>query len=87
MQDAPFFDRMAVRGHRPVLALVVDVEEVFYHCQKAFLRSELWDAATWAPDTLPSRAAIARRVEQPDAALADLEAYYGPSYREKLYRG
>ena len=43
VSDAPFFDEMVVKGHRPVLALVVEVDEVFHHCQKAFLRSGLWD--------------------------------------------
>src|SRR5919206_4515809 len=32
VRDAPFFERMAIGGLRPVLALVVEVEEVFYHC-------------------------------------------------------
>ena len=44
VSDAPFFDEMVVRGHRPVLAVVVEIEEVFFHCAKAFLRSGLWAA-------------------------------------------
>ena len=47
VRDAPFFDDMVVKGHRPVLALVVEIEQVFYHCSKAFLRSKLWDPASW----------------------------------------
>lgn len=82
--EAPFFDALEVRGHRPVLALVVDVEEVFYHCAKAFLRSELWQPDTWV-DPLPSRAQIARTLEQPERPLAELEAYYGESYADHLY--
>lgn len=86
LRDAPFFDDLVVEGHRPALALVVDVEEVFYHCQKAFLRSKLWDPAAWEPDAVASRAAIARALERPDDTLADLERYYGPSYADGLYR-
>ena len=41
---------MVVKGHRPRLALVVHVDEVFSHCSKAFMRSALWDPATWTPD-------------------------------------
>src|SRR3954447_9267235 len=37
VSDAPFFDRMLVKGHRPLLALVVEIEEIFHHCAKAFL--------------------------------------------------
>ncbi len=86
VRDAPFFDDLVVRGHRPLLALVVEVEQVFHHCGKAFLRSQLWDPAAWNPDAVPRRAVIARALERPDADLAELDAYYGPSYAERLYR-
>ncbi|MFC6288229.1 pyridoxamine 5'-phosphate oxidase family protein [Nocardioides sp. GCM10027113] len=85
--DAPFFDEMVVDGHRPVLALVVDVEEVFHHCQKAFLRSGLWDPETWDPmGSVPRRAVLAKELDRADATLAELDEYYGPSYAENLYR-
>ncbi|WP_416901509.1 pyridoxamine 5'-phosphate oxidase family protein [Micromonospora echinospora] len=85
VRDAPFFDRMVVQGHRPQLAVVVDVEQVFYHCAKAFLRSELWRPETWQPDVLPSRPRIVKAVEAPEAALADLERHYGPDYVNTMY--
>jgi PPOX class probable FMN-dependent enzyme len=86
VSDAPFFDRLVVKGHRPVLALVVHVEQLFFHCGKAFLRSELWDPDTWAPDALPSRARIAQQFERADQPLEEIERYYAESYREGLYR-
>jgi uncharacterized protein len=86
VRDAPFFDDLVVKGHRPVLALVVEVEQVFHHCGKAFLRSQLWDPASWAEADLPTRAVIARTLERPDTDLAELEQYYGPSYADRLYR-
>lgn len=86
LEDAPFFDAMIVKGHRPRLAVLVHVEEVFYHCSKAFLRSALWDPATWAPGDIPSRAQIARALESRGETLEELEAYYGPGYAEKIYR-
>ena len=48
VRDAPFFDQMIVKGHRPLLAVVVEIEQVFYHCSKAFLRSKLWNPDSWA---------------------------------------
>ena len=83
--DAPYFDQMVVRRHRPVLALEVQVEQVFFHCSKAFLRAHLWDPATWGKADLPSRAVIAQTLERPDTSLADLETYYGPAYAAGLY--
>ena len=85
VRDAPYFDAMAMRGKRPVLAMEVDVEEAFFHCAKAFLRSELWVSRTWRPDRLPSRAVIAKALERPDDPLEELEEYYGPAYAAKLY--
>ena len=86
VEDAPFFDRMVVKGHRPVLALVVHVEQVFFHCGKAFLRSELWEPGSWAPEALPSRARIAHDFERADQPLEEIERYYGDAYRDGLYR-
>jgi uncharacterized protein len=71
VRDAPFFERMAVAGRRPVLALVVEIEEIFYHCVKAFHRSGLWRPETWDRDTAPSRGSVARALDRgaaPDLA-------------------
>ncbi|WP_308470069.1 pyridoxamine 5'-phosphate oxidase family protein [Kineococcus rubinsiae] len=86
VRDAPFFDRMVVQGHRPVLAVVVEVEQVFSHCSKAFLRSDLWKPETWDPAAVTGRAAIAKALERPEADVADLERYYGEEYAAGLYR-
>lgn len=84
--DAALLDEMALKGHRPLVALVVDIEEVFFHCAKAFLRSELWEPSTWQPEAVPSRPEIAKAVERPDEPLEELARYYGPSYADGLYR-
>jgi hypothetical protein len=63
---------------------VVDIEEVFYHCAKAFLRAKLWQPDTWT-DSVPSRPVIAKAFERPDESLEQLTAYYGPAYAEGLY--
>ncbi|MEU8425367.1 pyridoxamine 5'-phosphate oxidase family protein [Micromonospora sp. NPDC048835] len=85
VSDAPWFDEMLVKGHRPVLAVVVEIEQIFYHCAKAFLRSALWKPETWQPDALPSRARLVKEVEAPNENLEDLERYYGPEYATKIY--
>jgi PPOX class probable FMN-dependent enzyme len=82
--DAPFFDAMIVKGHRPILALVVGIEEVFYHCAKSFLRAQLWKPETWT-DPVPPRPVIAKALERPDDSLEELVAHYGPGYAKKLY--
>ena len=85
LKDCAEFDRMIVGGHRPSLGLLVDIEEVFYHCSKALLRSELWNPESWEPDSVPSRAAISKALERKDQSLAELEDYYGERYSKSLY--
>jgi PPOX class probable FMN-dependent enzyme len=86
VSDAPYFDQMVVKGYRPHLAVVVEIEQVFYHCAKAFMRSSLWKHETWQPDALPSVAAITKAVVEIPETLEELEDYYGDSYAERLYK-
>lgn len=62
MADADYFDAMTVQGRRPILALEIAVEEVFFHCAKAFLRSDAWDPQSWDPAALPSAAHLAKQM-------------------------
>lgn len=87
VRDAPFFDDMVVKGHRPQLVLLVEIEEIFHHCSKAFLRSKVWKPETWNPDAVPSRAEIAKELDRKDSDLAELREYYGPRYEEGIYNG
>ncbi|MEU6729972.1 pyridoxamine 5'-phosphate oxidase family protein [Nonomuraea wenchangensis] len=84
VREAPFFDELIVKGHRPHLAIVVEIEQIFFHCAKAFLRSSLWKPETWGDD-LPSHAQITKDVQKMEESLEELEAYYGPAYAKKLY--
>ncbi len=85
VRDAGLLDRMVVKGHRPLLAMVVEIEQVFFHCAKAFLRSGLWEPDSWRPDAVPSRARIAHEQERAGEDLADIERYYGETYAAGLY--
>ena len=85
LADADYFDAMAVKGKRPLLALEVDVEEVFFHCSKAFLRSDTWKPETWNPTALPSVAQMAKALRY-DWTDAELEARYcEDNIRKVLY--
>jgi uncharacterized protein len=87
VSDAPFFDEMVVKGHRPVLAVVVEIEELFFHCAKAFLRSGIWKPETWDPEAIvPRRAVIAAEVEPAGMTVDQLDDYYRPdNYARGLY--
>lgn len=56
---------MPMRGKTPTLAIVVDIDEVYMHCARAFLRSGLWRPESWPdPETIPSLAAIMAEQKQ-----------------------
>jgi PPOX class probable FMN-dependent enzyme len=85
VRDAPFFDQMIVKGHRPQLALIVEIEQIFFHCMKAFLRSKLWQPDTWNPDAIMSHAQLVKSVQPCEETLEELERYYGPQYETRIY--
>jgi PPOX class probable FMN-dependent enzyme len=81
VRDAPFFADLAVRGQLPVFALVIEIDEVFSHCPKAFMRSALWEPESWpASDAMPTIAALCKAVQNPPETLEELEAHYAPEH-------
>jgi PPOX class probable FMN-dependent enzyme len=68
-------------GGRPAaLALIVEAREVFLHCAKALIRSQLWDTSSWAARSeLPSAAAILNDhigIDDLEASAAALQDSY-----------
>ncbi|MEA2361667.1 MAG: uncharacterized protein QOD71_812 [Thermoleophilaceae bacterium] len=52
-------DRLTPVGKAPRTAIVIEAEEVYAHCPKAFVRSKLWDPASWPdPAGLPTPAEV-----------------------------
>ncbi|MFJ9038470.1 MSMEG_1061 family FMN-dependent PPOX-type flavoprotein [Streptomyces sp. NPDC102406] len=47
LTDAPFFDAMTVKGQRPALALLLDIDDIYLHCPRSLRRSGLWKPLTW----------------------------------------
>ena len=50
VRDSWLREKLAHKGIVPELALVVRVEEVFAHCTKCMVRSELWKPDSWKPE-------------------------------------
>jgi len=83
VRNPSYAEVMGHRGHVPDLVLEVTVEEVFTHCAKAFLRSDLWKPERWPDDDLPSIAQMAARTTD-DMTLAQMEAYYTEENTRKI---
>jgi hypothetical protein len=70
ISDPGLLRRLEARGKPAVLAIRVHVDEVFFHCSKAFIRSKLWNPETWPVRQKVSFGAMfAKRIESDDSAL------------------
>lgn len=84
-RDPELLDRLAIEGNPALMATIVGVEEAFFHCGKALIRSKLWSATD---DAEAKRTPIAEQIgallgdeNLVPAVAADLEQ----NYREELY--
>jgi len=81
-QLAPF----TAAGQRPLLGIVVEVEECYLQCAKALLRSKLWDASA-RPDlaNVPCAAEMfAAAAQMPEFDTAKVQASLEGAY-QRLY--
>jgi PPOX class probable FMN-dependent enzyme len=78
----------AVEGKAPRLGILVDVEQAYTQCSKAFLRSDLWNPARFVDrSTLPTNGEIHRAIqgEAFDAAAYDAARAERYARREGFY--
>lgn len=86
VRDQWLRDRLAAHGKTPELALVVTIDEVFFHCAKCVVRSQLWSVERW-PDLagLPTLAQAmvdaGRLAETPE----QMQALIDQDIRQRLY--
>jgi PPOX class probable FMN-dependent enzyme len=85
--DPDLLEPLAVEGKTPKLGLVIDVDEVFTHCSKAFIRSDLWNPERHVErEELPSQGAILRSLNPVvDADRYDAERAERYARREGIY--
>lgn len=86
--DAALLGPCAVEGKAPRLGILVDIEAVFTHCSKAFLRSQLWDPSRHIERAaLPSNGEIHRALKNGafDAEEHDAERAARYARREGFY--
>lgn len=83
--DAALLARCSAQGRPPVAGLLVAAEEVFFHCGKALIRSDLWN-----PDRRVERSSfptlgriLADQIAGTDAAQTDRNL--DEAYRTRLY--
>lgn len=84
--DPDLLQSMAVNGKPAVSAIVVQVDEAYLHCAKAFIRSKLWDSALQQDrKVLPP---LSKMIADQTNTTIDVEAsekQLEQAYRETLY--
>lgn len=84
--DPDLLQSMAVNGKPAVSAIVVQVDEAYLHCAKAFIRSKLWDPAVQQDrKVLPP---LSKMIADQTNTTIDVEAsekQLEKAYRETLY--
>jgi hypothetical protein len=74
VRDDDLLERMAIDGMRPLLGILVHVEEAFLHCGRSFLRAHLWEPEHYmARGEMPS---LARMITDQTRAPGDSDADY-----------
>ncbi len=86
--DPELLHSCAVEGKIPKLGILVDIEEAYTQCSKAFLRSHLWDPTRFVDRAeLPTSGAIHRELsgDEFDAEKYDEERAARYARREGFY--
>lgn len=86
VEDAELRETMAIKGRVPDYAILVRVEEAFYHCGKAIIRSGLWRPDAAAPiDGLPTYAEALMQQSELEQSFEDLQARLDNNDKNRLY--
>lgn len=86
VRDADLRESMAVDGKVPDFAIVVTVEEAFYHCGKAVIRSGLWEPEKAASiEGLPTYGRALKAHGALETPLEEIERLTENNLKYRLY--
>lgn len=85
-RDPALLQRLAVAGKPAVLCTRIAIEECFFHCGKAMIRSGVWKPESWgdSKESLLVRQ-IVTNMEADEATAELIESELEKNYRETLY--
>ena len=83
--EPTLLENLAARGKPAVLAIRVSVEECFFHCGKAFIRSNLWKPDEWRGRHRVSFGEMfAARKNQDEKVASSIDEAIENDYRDNL---
>ena len=86
VRDQNLRDSMSVRDRSPALAIVVSIEEAFFHCSKCMLRSKLWQPEQWPSlEGLPRLAETMVDAGKLELSESEMHEIIVKNERERLY--
>ena len=86
VRDAALRDSMAIKNRSPELLIVVNVEEVFFHCSKCVIRSRLWQEEHWPNlEGLPRLAETMVDAGKLELSESEMHEIVEKDERERLY--
>jgi uncharacterized protein len=84
--DPELLARSSVDGRSPKAMIVIEVEEIYPHCGKAFRRAHVWDRQSRPDQPVPSLAAIALTMAGiRDRSVDEVAAQVQKGYETELY--
>ena len=85
-RDMALRQSMAIADRVPDFAIVVQVEEAFYHCGKAVLRSKLWQPeAAASVEGLPSYGAAVKRHANLPNPVEEVDTWMRSNETRRMY--
>jgi PPOX class probable FMN-dependent enzyme len=86
VRDSGLRESMTVRGKVPDFALVVEVQEAFFHCSKCIIRSSLWNPRAWPSlDGLANLAQVMVEEAKLTMTVKELDEIIKQDETERLY--
>ena len=86
VRDQSLRNSMSMKGRSPELAIVVSVEEAFFHCSKCMIRSKLWEPEHWPDLTgLPRLAETMVNAGKLEISESEMHEIVVNDERERLY--
>jgi PPOX class probable FMN-dependent enzyme len=87
LRDAEVLAALAVNGKQPVVGIGVEVEECYFQCAKALVRSRLWDNVTRGPHCTDFDFAqvLVDQTQIEGQCVESLRQLIESAYRERLY--
>ena len=86
VKDQKISERLSINNKQPLLAMVVDVEEVFMHCSKSFIRSRLWHPDQWpSRGTAPTLADWVVGTVEREQTVEDVQVIHTDDEENRLY--